>query len=252
MPKCKNDTYLLTVQSLTGEKVRLKMKQEQMIYFITTNVLPEPVGQLSDDNMKLYLDDFSSFAIPNTKCNNCRKMITQLRDAARARLSLDFGGYEESEPNFVMKDMPDFSGMMAEVMKNAFGSHFYTETARQEPDTDGLDERKDTEQQDEAPSTMPMDHIQRELREGELCCMTQLSTRDGRITGNAIIFDIRYSHGMTIFDVITDARNIMSLSLAEMTEMFYLPKYVLSSYPNDDEYAVSNYIQDWHDARVAR
>lgn len=57
--------------------------------------------------------------------------------------------------------------------------------------------------------------------------MTQLCTRDGRRTGNAVIVSVT---GRTAF-VVTDMGNSMMLTEGELKELFHEPEYVLRDHP---------------------
>lgn len=64
---------------------------------------------------------------------------------------------------------------------------------------------------------------------GELVLGAQLSTRDGRRTGNAHIIGISPGRRGTvgfIYTVLTDAGNEMILLSSEIAEMFHPPHYV--------------------------
>lgn len=53
-----------------------------------------------------------------------------------------------------------------------------------------------------------------------------LATKNGRVIGNGLIFDIEYSVPIEIFTVITDAGNISKFSHKELQELFYFPLWV--------------------------
>lgn len=59
--------------------------------------------------------------------------------------------------------------------------------------------------------------------------LSQLCTKDGRVTGNAHIFHIAKSEftGDNIYCVITEVGNITKYSLQELKERFHTPKYIL-------------------------
>ncbi len=81
--------------------------------------------------------------------------------------------------------------------------------------------------------------------------MSQLLTRDGRRIGNAVIFKIDYSsqHNLTLFHIVTDAGNILTLTFNEMNEMFYEPKWIMKALPNDDSEHVSEMLNKWMNDR---
>ena len=59
-----------------------------------------------------------------------------------------------------------------------------------------------------------------------------LQTRDGRRTGNAILIglsDRQWEACATTYLVVTDAGNIMRLTLDEMKEYFHPPEYVMKT-----------------------
>jgi hypothetical protein len=81
---------------------------------------------------------------------------------------------------------------------------------------------------------------------GTIIEMTQLQTRDGRRVGNATVFDISANAFGATIHVVTDAGNIMSLSLNEVLEFFHEPEYILLDLPNNEQGHVSEMINDWY------
>lgn len=71
--------------------------------------------------------------------------------------------------------------------------------------------------------------------EGLIVVGQQLLTKDGRVTGNAAIFNIAYDIdlGDPKFYCITDAGNIIKLTIQELNSQFYLGKYIMKDYPGD-------------------
>lgn len=57
--------------------------------------------------------------------------------------------------------------------------------------------------------------------------MTQLCTRDGRRTGNAVVVSVT---GRTAC-VMTDMGNSMILTKGELKELFHAPEYILQDHP---------------------
>jgi len=78
--------------------------------------------------------------------------------------------------------------------------------------------------------------------------MTQLCTKDGRRTGNGVIFDIVFDYlsGEAQFWIITDARNIIKLTFKEVMELFHEPTLVMNDYPNNDDGTVDELIEDFY------
>lgn len=74
-----------------------------------------------------------------------------------------------------------------------------------------------------------------EITDGQVMVpMAHLSTRDGRVCGNAVLYDIvakTYNQtGDQIFEyarVITDAGNILILNQVEIQQLFHPPQYVM-------------------------
>lgn len=63
---------------------------------------------------------------------------------------------------------------------------------------------------------------------GKISEGAQLCTKDGRKTGNAVVFDIEMFPDNTLRAcVITDYANVMVLSEAEIQELFHPPKYIM-------------------------
>tara|TARA_R110000823_G_scaffold7901_1_gene28487 strand:- start:1504 stop:1839 length:336 start_codon:yes stop_codon:yes gene_type:complete len=58
----------------------------------------------------------------------------------------------------------------------------------------------------------------------------QLSTKDGRRTGNAVVVSHETRHGIFVTRVITDAGNCMYLTNNEIVELFYEPRYVMKAF----------------------
>lgn len=86
----------------------------------------------------------------------------------------------------------------------------------------------------------------------DLETMTQLLTRNGQVTGNATVFRITidtHTHEPRIY-VITDARNIMVLTMNEVIGMFHPPKYVLKDFPNNDNCEVSDYLDNYYEENL--
>lgn len=73
--------------------------------------------------------------------------------------------------------------------------------------------------------------------EGLIVVGQQLLTKDGRVTGNATIFNIAYDIelGDPKFYCITDAGNIIKLTSQELNNQFYLGKYIMNDYPGDPD-----------------
>jgi hypothetical protein len=59
-------------------------------------------------------------------------------------------------------------------------------------------------------------------------------TKDGRVTGNATLFDIAYKvdEDQVIFSLVTDANNILRLTPKELNELFHPPVWISIDYPN--------------------
>ena len=60
--------------------------------------------------------------------------------------------------------------------------------------------------------------------------LAALPTRDGRRSGNAVVIgesDRQWPGVPTIYLVVTDAGNVMRLTLNEMSAMFYPPEYIM-------------------------
>ena len=110
---------------------------------------------------------------------------------------------------------------------------------------DGLEDSFENPEQD-----LP-DHCERHVTKGELERFTQLSTRDGRSTGNAVIFDITIRKGLAIFHCITDACNVIELTMEEMITLFHPPEYILNDFPNNQNGDVSDFLNDWYDDNLA-
>lgn len=61
--------------------------------------------------------------------------------------------------------------------------------------------------------------------------MAQLPTKDGRCTGNAVLWDYtrsQYTNDMLAI-VVTDAGNIMKLTHTEISDLFHKPEYVMEA-----------------------
>lgn len=95
------------------------------------------------------------------------------------------------------------------------------------------------------------EHVKRIADPDNIERMTQLSTRDGRNIGNAVIFDITVKKDLVLFYCITDAYNIVCLNLHEMHELFHPPKYILEDFPNNEDLDVTTYIENWYDNTAA-
>lgn len=63
--------------------------------------------------------------------------------------------------------------------------------------------------------------------EGNFFPSAQLCTRDGRVTGNAVLMWWTIVSGMPSAVVSTDAGNVIILTQAELEDMFYAPKFLM-------------------------
>jgi hypothetical protein len=55
----------------------------------------------------------------------------------------------------------------------------------------------------------------------------QLSTKDGRTTGNGVLMWWTISHGLPVAVVVTDAGNVIFVNYNELQELFYPPEYLM-------------------------
>ena len=55
----------------------------------------------------------------------------------------------------------------------------------------------------------------------------QLCTRDGRKIGNAFVNKIEFKNDLELAQIITDRGTIIYLTLPELKELFYKPRYVM-------------------------
>ncbi|MBL1322134.1 MAG: hypothetical protein COA63_013915 [Methylophaga sp.] len=90
--------------------------------------------------------------------------------------------------------------------------------------------------QDNEPIEEPLpSHIQRKSTSNRIEVMSQLITRDGNKTGNAVIFEVIYDTNTGAgFLAITDAGNIITLTPGSLNDMFYPPEYVMNTLPNHE------------------
>lgn len=98
-------------------------------------------------------------------------------------------------------------------------------------------------------TTAPLpDWAERQWEGVRLERMTQLSTKDGRRTGNAVIFDIVFDFASSEaqFWIITDAGNILKLNFREVMQMFHEPTLVLNDYPNNEDGQVDDILEDFY------
>lgn len=71
---------------------------------------------------------------------------------------------------------------------------------------------------------------ERTSRPDEYIHGTQLCTKDGRVTGNAVVIETKFSNWdrkVLIYHVVTDAGTEMRLTIGELKELFYPPIYVM-------------------------
>lgn len=59
--------------------------------------------------------------------------------------------------------------------------------------------------------------------------MASLPTKDGRLTGNAVIVWRGTRYGIDVTQVVTDAGNSLYLTDNELVELFHPPVYVMAS-----------------------
>lgn len=89
----------------------------------------------------------------------------------------------------------------------------------------------------------------------EIEVMSQLLTKDGGVFGNAVLFDITFKWDhynadyYPVFHAITDAGNIIKLTLNELKEWFYRPDYIMNDFPNNEDGRVDEIIQEYYDSR---
>lgn len=141
----------------------------------------------------------------------------------------------EIDPNF-----PDFMDDMLET----FGEAIEAETQSIKEDFMKLNQIQEIEE------PMPEWALHRASSKS-FVKMTQLNTRDGRETGNAVVFDISMDTATyePRFHIITDAGNILTLTVDEMMDMFHEPEWVMKELPNDWDQNVSEKISEWYEKR---
>lgn len=66
--------------------------------------------------------------------------------------------------------------------------------------------------------------------------MTQLCTKDGRRTGNAIVLHTEISHGYEVAVIQTDAGHVFKMTRAEILEAFHLPTLILKTTVAEDRF----------------
>lgn len=65
--------------------------------------------------------------------------------------------------------------------------------------------------------------------EGKHQIGAQLATKDGRVTGNGVIFCAvpwKFCPELYLFLVVTDAGNVLTLTEAELNSLFHWPQYI--------------------------
>ena len=86
---------------------------------------------------------------------------------------------------------------------------------------------------------------------GRIISGQQVLTKDGRVTGNGVIFqiDVRQQYDAsgiwnTIFHIITDAGNIIRLTQRELFDQYHLGKFHMVEYPGDPNGTKLDYYED--------
>ena len=86
---------------------------------------------------------------------------------------------------------------------------------------------------------------------GRIISGQQVLTKDGRVTGNGVIFqiDVRQQNDdseiwNTIFHIITDAGNIIKLTQRELFDQYHLGEFLMIEYPGDPNGTKLDYYED--------
>ena len=144
-----------------------------------------------------------------------------------------------AEANEIADESPDVELTSQQIMDHMFGS-----TPEREPD---LFDQLDMDEGESDCGHMP-GWASRPANPDVIEVMAQLATRDGRVSGNATIFDITYdlAKGESLFSVITDAGNILCLTVDGLQEIYQAPLYIASEFPNNEFGQVDQLITEWY------